>query len=101
MVPNEFTRGRPGLGPRLVRLCHCRLRQWRGPLVLRDPRPGRAVHGHDALDVTTLNTRTGKGGLGIARRENLEAYLFLLPWIIGFLVLTIGPILAVSGPFLH
>ncbi|MDE0672194.1 MAG: sugar ABC transporter permease [Caldilineaceae bacterium] len=44
-----------------------------------------------------MNARTGKGGLGIARRENLEAYLFLLPWIIGFLVLTIGPILASLG----
>ena len=32
-----------------------------------------------------------------ARRETLEAHLFLLPWTLGFLVLTIGPILASLG----
>ena len=29
--------------------------------------------------------------------ETLEAHLFLLPWTLGFLVLTIGPILASLG----
>lgn len=33
-------------------------------------------------------------GLGIARRETYEAYLFLLPWILGFLIFTVGPIVA-------
>ena len=31
---------------------------------------------------------------GLARREALVAYAFILPWIIGFLVFTIGPMLA-------
>jgi multiple sugar transport system permease protein len=29
----------------------------------------------------------------LARKENLEGYLFILPWIIGFCVFTAGPIL--------
>ena len=30
----------------------------------------------------------------LARREALEGYLFLSPWLVGFLVFTLGPILA-------
>ena len=37
----------------------------------------------------------GQKGLGsLRRREELEAYLFLLPWILGFLFFTLGPIIA-------
>jgi multiple sugar transport system permease protein len=36
---------------------------------------------------------TGRRG-GLARREAIEGYLFLLPWILGFLFFTVGPILA-------
>ena len=31
---------------------------------------------------------------GIARREMREGYLFLLPWLVGFLIFTLGPLLA-------
>jgi len=31
---------------------------------------------------------------GMARREMLEGYLFLLPWLLGFLIFTLGPLLA-------
>ena len=30
----------------------------------------------------------------LARREALEGYIFLLPWIIGFLAFQFGPLLA-------
>ena len=32
--------------------------------------------------------------LNLAQREAIEGYLFLLPWILGFLFLTLGPVLA-------
>jgi len=32
--------------------------------------------------------------LRLAQREAIEGYLFLLPWILGFLLLTLGPLLA-------
>ncbi len=32
--------------------------------------------------------------MSIARRETIEGYLFLLPWILGFLFFTAGPIIA-------
>jgi len=32
--------------------------------------------------------------LSLARREELEGYLFLLPWILGFLIFSLGPLLA-------
>jgi multiple sugar transport system permease protein len=34
---------------------------------------------------------------GLARREAIEGYLFLLPWILGFLFFTVGPIIASLG----
>lgn len=36
----------------------------------------------------------GKRTLSLARREALWAYAFIAPWIIGFLIFTIGPMLA-------
>ena len=33
----------------------------------------------------------------IARREALTGYLFILPWLIGFLVFTLVPMLATIG----
>lgn len=44
-----------------------------------------------------LNIRSrawGRIRLNMDRRESITAYLFILPWIIGFLVFTIGPMLA-------
>ncbi|MGC9335451.1 MAG: carbohydrate ABC transporter permease, partial [Anaerolineae bacterium] len=32
--------------------------------------------------------------LSLARREEIEGYLFLLPWILGFLIFSLGPLLA-------
>ena len=32
--------------------------------------------------------------LSLARREALWAYAFITPWIIGFLIFTVGPMLA-------
>src|SRR5215510_4073518 len=32
--------------------------------------------------------------LSLARRESLWAYAFIAPWIIGFIIFTIGPMLA-------
>lgn len=32
--------------------------------------------------------------LNLARREAIDGYLFLLPWILGFLIFTAGPVLA-------
>ncbi|MHB1295802.1 MAG: carbohydrate ABC transporter permease [Anaerolineae bacterium] len=34
---------------------------------------------------------------GLARREAIEGYLFMLPWLLGFLLFTIGPIMASLG----
>ncbi len=34
---------------------------------------------------------------GLARREAMEGYLFMLPWLLGFIVFTIGPIIASFG----
>jgi len=34
---------------------------------------------------------------GMARREALEGYIFLLPWLLGFLFFSIGPIVASFG----
>lgn len=39
-----------------------------------------------------VNAKKHRGGLQL--REEIEAYLFLAPWIVGFLVFTAGPILA-------
>ena len=39
-----------------------------------------------------------KPASGLARREALAAYAFITPWIIGFLVFTIGPMLASLKP---
>ena len=39
--------------------------------------------------------RTRKGNrVGASRRENTVAYLFLLPWLVGLLAITIGPMIA-------
>ena len=32
--------------------------------------------------------------MSLARREALAGYAFIVPWIIGFLIFTIGPMLA-------
>jgi len=32
--------------------------------------------------------------ISLARREELEGYLFLLPWMLGFLIFSLGPLLA-------
>ena len=33
-------------------------------------------------------------GLSPARRESIEGYLYILPWILGFLIFTLGPMIA-------
>lgn len=46
-------------------------------------------------DVAALPAlRRGSGGQRLQRREGRAAYLFLLPWLIGFLVFTAGPMVA-------
>src|SRR4051794_12094958 len=44
---------------------------------------------------TALPTRRAKSSF--ARQEAMFAYIFLLPWIIGFIVFVAGPILASLG----
>lgn len=40
-------------------------------------------------------TRRGRGGAaGASKRDNRTAYLFLLPWLVGLVAITIGPMLA-------
>ena len=41
-----------------------------------------------------MNLSPGKHHLSLARREALWAYAFIAPWTIGFLIFTIGPMLA-------
>jgi len=38
--------------------------------------------------------RTRRRRMGMARREAVEGYLFISPWIVGFILFTIGPMLA-------
>jgi multiple sugar transport system permease protein len=38
--------------------------------------------------------KVSKSGAGLARREAIEGYLFILPWLIGYLVFRLGPLLA-------
>jgi multiple sugar transport system permease protein len=49
--------------------------------------------------VTGLATqpRAPRRRLSLARREEINGYLFLLPWIIGFLWFTLGPVLGSFG----
>lgn len=44
---------------------------------------------------TTITARRGKSS--IARQEAIIAYIFLAPWIVGFVVFTAGPIIASLG----
>jgi len=41
-----------------------------------------------------MNISLGKHTLSLARREALWAYAFIAPWTIGFIIFTIGPMLA-------
>jgi len=41
-----------------------------------------------------MSFSTGKRTLSLARREALWAYAFIAPWTVGFLIFTIGPMLA-------
>jgi multiple sugar transport system permease protein len=41
-----------------------------------------------------LGTRTGSRNFSLARREELYAYIFLIPWIVGFVVFIAGPMIA-------
>ncbi|NPV09682.1 MAG: sugar ABC transporter permease [Anaerolineae bacterium] len=41
--------------------------------------------------------RTVAGRRGVRSREHVEAYVFLLPWILGFLAWTLGPMLTSAG----
>lgn len=34
------------------------------------------------------------GKISLARREALAGYAFIIPWVIGFLIFTIGPMLS-------
>jgi multiple sugar transport system permease protein len=38
--------------------------------------------------------KVSKSGAGLARREAIEGYLFILPWLIGYLIFRLGPLLA-------
>lgn len=46
-----------------------------------------------AIAVPRLRTRSARKG-NLARREATAFYLFIAPWIFGFLVFTLGPVLA-------
>ena len=51
---------------------------------------GRAVAGKGRLAASAASRRRG---LSIAGREELAAWVFILPWIVGFLAFTAGPML--------
>ena len=48
------------------------------------------------MSVTTGSTGTGRRRrqLSLARREAIEGYLYISPWILGFLIFTVGPVVA-------
>jgi multiple sugar transport system permease protein len=53
------------------------------------------VGAHAAQPRTTqLGRRRGLSRLSVRQQENVYGYLFLLPWFVGMLAITIGPILA-------
>lgn len=59
------------------------------------PEPGR---GGTALTLTPALSRRERGKrIGLRRREERWAYLFISPWILGFIVFTAGPMLASLG----
>lgn len=43
---------------------------------------------------TAQSTRPSRWGTALQRREAAEGYLWIAPWVIGFLVFSLGPILA-------
>lgn len=47
-----------------------------------------------ALAVPTRRPAVGQRARASSSRESVAAYVFLLPWLIGFFVLTLGPLLA-------
>ncbi len=53
-------------------------------VLARGPQAGRRGHGRSPRDPSVLRTRN------YSRREALAGYLFISPWIIGFLVFTLG-----------
>ena len=42
----------------------------------------------------TAKPATAKQGLSMARREAIEGYISISPWLLGFLIFTVGPLLA-------
>lgn len=44
-----------------------------------------------------LGKRVGSRPRSLAQREELYAYLFLIPWVIGFVLFTAGPMIAAFG----
>ena len=47
-----------------------------------------------ALALPTRRPAVGQRARASSSRESVAAYVFLLPWLIGFFVLTLGPLLA-------
>jgi ABC-type sugar transport system permease subunit len=48
-----------------------------------------------STSLTSVPTRTaGRGGMSPSRREAAWGFVFIGPWIIGFLVFTVGPLIA-------
>lgn len=45
-------------------------------------------------DAASLSGRAGVSRLTIGQQENLYGYLFLVPWFIGMIAITIGPVVA-------
>jgi multiple sugar transport system permease protein len=57
----------------------------------RNPQGGRAL----VAEMQHLPRRSGLGGLSLMQwREALHGYAFISPWVIGFLVFTLGPMIA-------
>jgi len=46
------------------------------------------------LPVPVVGNRIRRPRLGHGQKENLAGYLFLTPWLLGFFILTLGPLLA-------
>jgi multiple sugar transport system permease protein len=50
--------------------------------------------GQDAGELELAAAAPRSGGLSLSRRESRWAYLYVSPWLIGFVVLTAGPMIA-------
>lgn len=60
--------------------------------MIKDPIGRALLNGQPPAPLVGTRVRTPRFGQG--QRENLYGYLFLTPWLLGFFILTLGPLLA-------